>query len=114
MAITVTDIRTQLPEFAALATAQIQLAIDKANRRLNRTQWGTKADDALVCLVGHLLALSCKQGEGPAGAVTSESVGDVSVSYAMPEAFKQSALASTSYGRCYLELLSTLMPCRCS
>lgn len=113
MAITVTDIKTQLPEFAALTTDQIQLALDKAGRRINPTQWGSKADDATVCLVGHMLALRCKQGSGPSGPVSSETVGDVSVTYEIPEAFTKSAMASTSYGRCYLELLATIMPSRC-
>jgi hypothetical protein len=113
VAITVQDIRTQLPEFAALDGEQIELALAKAGRRINTTQWGSKADDAMVCLTGHLLALSCKQGEGPVGPVTSEKVGDVSVTYLVPESFKRSALASTQYGRCYLELLATIFPYRC-
>ena len=112
MSVTIEDIKTQLPEFAALATSQIQLALDRAERRINTTQWGSKADDATICLVGHLLALTCPGGSS-AGAATSEKVGDVSASYALPEVFKRSAMARTSHGRCYLELLALVMPSRC-
>ncbi len=115
MAVTINDIKTRLPEFAGTATATLTLALAEAERRINPTQWGvSKADDATVYLTGHLLALGCKQGDSPAGAVTSERVGDVQVSYALPGAFSQSALASTAYGRRYLELLALIFPTRCA
>jgi hypothetical protein len=112
VAITVADIRTQLPEFSSLTDAQIQLALDKANRRINTTAWGVKADDGLVCLTGHLLARSATEGQGAAGPISSESVGQVSVSYAISDSFKESDLGSTSYGRCFLELRKEVFPTR--
>lgn len=114
MAVTIQDIKTRLPEFAAQPDTLLQLVLDSATSRINTTQWGSKADDALVCLTGHLLTFVCKQGDAAPGAVISEKVDDVSTTYALPEAFKNSAMASTSYGRCYLELLALIFPARCA
>ncbi len=113
MAVTLATIRARLPEFAAVPDADVQQAIDAAAVYINRTQWGeTKADEGQIYLTGHLL-LFFDQGSGlSSGPVSAESEGQLSIAYAVGEAFKDSAYGSTAYGRQYLQILGTVFSSR--
>ena len=112
MAITSTDIKDKWDEFDALSTAKITAAIAEAGRRVNTTQWGSRADDGLKYLTAHILKHE-KLGDGlPAGAMISKSVGPVSASIQAVDLFGKSTLGATSYGRYFLELQSLVFPTR--
>ncbi len=104
--LTVSDFKTDFPEFEALANGTVSRFIGKAEIRVNRTQWGVKADDGIGFLTAHLLTRR-EEGDGAAsGPVVSDRVGDIATSYAVSEDFKDRELASTAYGRQYLDLQS--------
>ena len=115
MAVSATDIRDHFGEFSGLSDTVINRWMDQAERRVNRAQWGEKADDAVLWLTAHLLAftqpLAC--GTAPAsGPVTTKKVGDLSVGFQVPERMSQTFLASTPYGQYYLTLKTGVWPTR--
>lgn len=124
MAITASDIREHFAEFENLSDAKIDRWLAQAERRINTTQWGEKADDGLLWLTAHLLKIQCdiataaSGGTGsPSGPVSSKKVGDLSVTYSAPvfTTFRKATdrfLASTTYGQYYLDLKSTVFATR--
>lgn len=107
MTVVAQDIRDTFSEFAGSSDALINRWLAQAERRINATQWGTKADDATLWLTAHLLKIECmiRSGGTPAaGAVSQQKVGDLSVSYAVPAKLGNSFLAATAYGQQYLQL----------
>lgn len=115
MAIVASDIREHFPEFSGLSDTVIVRWLAQANRRVNATQWGEKADDAVLWLTAHLLAvtgsLACGGSPG-SGAVSSHKVGDLAVTYKVPDRMSQTFLASTAYGQYYLTLKTGVWPTR--
>lgn len=115
MAIVASDIRDHFPEFAGVSDTVITRWLAQAERRVNRTQWGEKADDATLWLTAHLLAvtgsLACGGGPG-SGAVSMRKVGELTVQYAVPDRMAQTFLASTAYGQYYLTLRTGVWPTR--
>lgn len=115
MAVTFATLKTLHPEFAPVADARVTAFIEIASRRVSATQWGTKEDDGVDLLTCHLLAKAAAEemaasANAPAGPITSETVGDISVTYESPQAATSSSadgssdFASTSYGRAYMTL----------
>jgi hypothetical protein len=78
---------------AAIADAQLQVAA---------SVWGDLYDLGVVYLAAHLLLIGHPEIEGP-GPVQSETVGSVSVSYAV-QAAARGQLGSTMAGREHLRL----------
>lgn len=112
MALSVSDFKTDFPEFQSVDNGVVTRFINKAELRVNRTEWGNKADDGVGYLAAHLLK-RMQQGDGAAaGPVSSERVGDINVSYGVSEDFKDRELASTVYGRQYLDLCSEVFAAR--
>ncbi len=104
--LSVSDFKTDFPEFEAADNTVVTRFIGKAEIRVNRTQWGVKADDGIGFLTAHLLTRR-EEGDGAAsGPITSDRVGDIATSYAVSDEFKDRELASTAYGRQYLDLQS--------
>lgn len=115
MAVTATDIRDHFTEFDGLSDTVITRWLAQAERRVNRTQWGEKADDATLWLTAHLLKLQLTLACGvqPAsGPVSSQRVGDLAVTYKLPERMSQTFLASTVYGQYYQTLKTGIWPTR--
>lgn len=115
MTVTANDIRTAFAEFSELSDTVINLWKAQAERRVNPTQWGDRADDATLWLTAHLLKITQTLGcglEPASGAVSSKKVGDLAVAYAVPDRMSQSFLASTTYGQYYLSLRSGIWPTR--
>jgi len=115
MAVTAQDVRDTFSAFASCSDQLIERFLAQAERRVNRTQWGEKADDATLWLTAHLLEIECQLrsgGDVAAGPVSMEKVGDLTVSYKIPEAASNSFMASTAYGRYYLELKTGIWPTR--
>ena len=110
--ITPSDIRARFPEFAQTDQARIQVFIDDAYIQMGNTlsEQCSKRSLLTAYLTAHLLkrALQTASGGGTApGPLASRSVGDVSVSFGLPETKNQTDAyyLSTSYGQEYLRLL---------
>lgn len=108
MAIEVTpgDIATRFPEFSAVPSATIQQWIDEALCNVNECQWDKRGTFAVELLTAHYLTTfsSPDCAEPAAGPVSSEREGQIAVTYAVADRFKDDALGSTKYGRQFLTL----------
>ena len=102
--------------FDSVEDEEIQLTIDEACRYVSEENWGERFDDGVFYMTAHILTelalLESAAGDGgaaasgnavPAGPVSSESILQWRVSYAVSEggAFDD-ALATTTWGRQYL------------
>lgn len=115
MTVTASDITDHFPQFEGLSETVITQWLTQAERRVNPIQWGEKADDAVLWLTAHLLALTQTLGAcvSPAsGPIVSKKVGDLSVSYKVPDKMSQTFLASTAYGQYYLTLRAAVFGSR--
>lgn len=103
MSVSVDDIRNKLPVFSDRNYNHLFWALERAQSRVSRAQWGKRADEAIILLTGHFLAIDLQP---PAtGAVTARTVDDVTESYAAGN----DNYASTVYGREYKQLLHTIL-----
>lgn len=115
MAVSANDIRDHFAEFDCLSDTVINQWKAQAERRINLSCWGNKADDAILWLTGHLLKISQTLAAGldaAPGPVTTRKVGDLSVSYSIPKEMGATFLASTVYGQYYLTLKRGVFGCR--
>jgi hypothetical protein len=113
VAVTAKDIKDCFGEFAGTSDQLVDKFRLQAERRVNLTQWGEKADDAILWLTAHLLKLE-KQIRGgnfaAAGPVSMRKTGDLTTSYKVPEKLGNSFLASTTYGQYFLDLKTGIWP----
>lgn len=115
MAVTAQDIKDTFSSFSGASDQLIDKFLVQAQRRVNRTQWGEKADDATLWLTAHLLELESQirtGGDAAAGPVAMRKVGDLTVSYKIPDGAGSSFMACTVYGRYYLDLKTGIWPTR--
>lgn len=90
-------------EFAAVADATLDIYIARATARVSADWSDTIRDTAILYLAAHLYALDA-QGTGAAsGAVSSESAGSVSRSYAVSAT--STGYGATHWGRVFEQLL---------
>jgi hypothetical protein len=114
VAVTAADVKERFPEFSSVPDSRISDFIAEAGRLVSIPQWGqTRADDGILYLTAHLLAFDASGGGLAGGAVQSRTVGDVSESYAVGDAFSGSVLGATAYGRHFLELQRRVFVTRC-
>lgn len=99
------DITKIAPEFTVASVGQpaFDLAIADSALMINAIRWGTRADMAQRYLAAHLIALAFPDLSPPL--VTREMAGGVSRDYAIAMPTDQRALATTRFGRVYLDLL---------
>lgn len=92
------------PEFDSFDARDLQYWLAATRSEIGLDAYGETASDAHAMLAAHRLKRAHRStGEaGSQGMVASESVGDVSVSYATPTA--DSELHTTVYGQRYLAL----------
>lgn len=115
MSVTAKDIKDSFAEFAGLSDQLVERFLAQAQRRVSTTQWGDKADDGVLWLTGHLLKVESQIRSGSsaaAGPISQKSVGDLSVSYAVPSDIRNNFLASTTYGQQFIELKRLIFPSR--
>lgn len=108
MAVEKEDIVAMAPELASLSDAAFALAIADATAELPSAKWGDLHDRAVRLLAAHILSLSPSSSRG---AVTGETVGSVSRTYAQPRTSSTkvgSSLDSTPYGAELRRLRRTL------
>jgi hypothetical protein len=100
--ITAAQIKARFPALAGMDSGFLDLCIAEAVLEMNASAWGSLYDLGLLNLSAHkaITTSSESDGIGSAGAVTSKTVGSVSVSFAASGAAASSpCLASTSYGQ---------------
>jgi hypothetical protein len=107
---TATDIKTRFPgAFDTLADNFIEAIIAEAALEISETVWGRFYQKGLIFLTAHFLYClpgSAPGGGGATGSISSQSVGDVSVSFATaaPISLPMQSLSSSSYGQEFLRL----------
>lgn len=109
MAATRADLIARATEFTATAVATVDLALADALSQINTTNWGTsKAFLGQIYLAAHLLKVWELQSAAAAGPVSQRKDGDLSESYAVARAPSAEDYSSTTWGRLYLNIRSTV------
>lgn len=91
------------------ASAQVLALISLAESATSSCGWGTNRTSAVALLALHYLAIGERGAGGAAGAITSESEGDLSRSYASPQSnLNDYDFGSTIWG---MELLRLRRSC---
>ena len=107
------DFTTRYPEFASVAPARIEGALQDAANQMRRKVWNKLYEQGLHALAAHLLyAAGALNPSGnssgkPLQTITSRSVAGVSVGYSAPDAgfgTSHAGYGSSSYGQEYLRL----------
>ena len=115
MTVTAQDVKDTFSEFSGTSDATINIFLAQAERRVNADQWSDKADDATLWLTAHLLKIEAQLrsgGDAASGPVKSKRVGDLAISYEVPEQLSRSFMGSTAYGQYYLDLTTSVWPTR--
>lgn len=106
------DLLTRVPATAAVPSALQQIALDDAEEMISDELFGSRTLRAHCMLAAHYLAVMPGSGmtTGEGGLVTAKSAGEISASYAVsiPTGWDP-LLATTVYGRMFLQILSTLV-----
>jgi len=110
MTVTPADIKARFPEFDTVSDGRIAIFIADATIEVDADEWGVYADKGITYLTAHFLTLatgSAGGGAGSVGPVQSQSVGDVSVTFASVAGGNADggAYGSTVYGQEYQRLL---------
>ena len=102
---TLATFRRIAPELAIVTDDDAQGFLDDAAAQLSKSTWGSLYDQAHARLAAHLTSLSRPDLAGAAGPVTSESVGDLSRSYAAPASTQvPAAYAGSRHGIAFFQL----------
>lgn len=107
MAITKDDVLLIAPELSAVPDGTWTQLIADAYLQLSPTFWDLRLDLAAKYLVAHLATLT-QRGGSPL--VSSQTVGPVSVTYAVGSSLGASSLESTPYGQEYRRLRMAVAP----
>lgn len=99
------DVKALAEELTTVLDAKVNLYIELAKLQVLESFWGAKYKMGVVTLAAHLLTLMNRAG-GSAGSVSSEAVGELSISYSAPTS--DSELGTTTYGSMYIALRKTL------
>ena len=112
MAVTKADVVLIAPELSAVADGVFTAYLADAELELDLAAYGERADLAKKLHVAHHMTRSGYGTGGGRGDVTSESVGQVSRSYAAPTSSSStpSPLSSTRYGQRLIALNRSLSP----
>ena len=106
--ITKDDVLLIAPELSGVSDATWTALIDDAYLQLNADVWGARLSLAAKYLVAHLATLSSRRGSP---LVSSQTVGPVSVSYAVGTPTDGSSeYDSTPYGREFRRLMRAVAP----
>ncbi len=118
MSVSIATFRTRFPELTEelFPDDRVTLALDDALLQMNVYVWGTKADLGQAYLAAHLLCIEGDAfggvGGGALGALTQESVGDVSRSFSVPGVSITDSdrdLTWTKYGVVFSRMKKTLV-----
>jgi len=110
---TSTSMKLKFPEFADVADATIEFAIEEAAMAFPEpNDWTSGGDFAIMYYAAHIIAAGQAAANsfsgGSGGEIASETIGRISISYKTSAASNAEAtfdnLASSSYGRRYIEM----------
>jgi hypothetical protein len=102
---TAAEVKAYAEKFSGLTDVKVGLFIESASLWVNETKWGRKHKMGMILMACHLLEVDQRSGAG--GAIASESVGELSVSYNLGSK-ADSELDDTSFGRQFKSLRKTL------
>lgn len=107
MSLTPSNIKARFPEFNTIDDATIQTLLDETSIFIT-SKYGKYEDICTYYYVAHTITINRNEATGnyqPSQLTASESVGNVSTSYANPtlENTDDAFYSSTSYGQKYLE-----------
>lgn len=107
------DLTARIPETSTVDSALRGYALEDAATMLDDGAYGEKLLRAHVLLAAHYLAKSGalssgSGGGGGAGPISSWSVGETSVTYAVAAAAVDPTLGSTKYGQLFIELVNSV------
>lgn len=102
---TATEVKTYAEKFSDLSDSKVSLFIENASLWVNESKWRTKYKFAVILMSCHLLEIDSRNGSG--GAIASEGVGELNVSYNLGSK-ADSELDDTSFGRQFKSLRRTL------
>ena len=102
--VTAAQVKAFAAEFATVSDAKVDLYISYAGLFLAENKWKNRYTFGVILMACHLLSLSGRTGA--AGALSSERVGDLSVSYSSSAGDDE--LRTTSYGEQYISLRKTI------
>lgn len=102
----VISFKTQFPEFESVDDTTVQIALEECAQYIDAS-WGDQQIPATMFLAAHFLSVSSQGAEAGGQLITSERIGQISVSYAAAAATGQggSMLTNTVYGRQFYYLL---------
>lgn len=106
------DLLARVPAASAVASGTRAVALSDAEAMIDDVQFGDRTVRAQCMLAAHYLALLPGSGmtTGESGVATSKSAGEISASYAVNAAAAGDPfLATTVYGRMYLEILNSIV-----
>jgi hypothetical protein len=112
MAATRADLIARASEFTSTSADTVNLALADALSQINTTNWGTKAFLGQIYLACHFLKVWELQSAAPAGPVSQRKDGDLSESYAVARPASAEDYSSTSWGRLYVNVRSTVFSVR--
>lgn len=104
MALTKADVIKVAPEFASVDDPTFSTFLEYTELLINRELLGRRADLCAAFLCAHLLSIAPPVGVAAKGPqVSSQSVGGVSVSYALPQ-YSAGELARSQHGLTFRQL----------
>lgn len=110
---TVAELKDRFPEFAAVADGVVQFALDEALTRVDTSWIESNYQIAILLYAAHVLALGghdAVETEEDAG-LSQITIGPLTLRYAKSSSSSSNdPIASTSYGRRFLELLRRNSP----
>lgn len=104
MAVTAADVQAFAPQFAAVSSGVINTWLSMAAGAINADVFGAETDNATLLWVAHQLTKTTGGAAGHVGAITSRSVGEVSVGASAGHT-DTAAMRTTAYGAAFLQLL---------
>jgi hypothetical protein len=107
VAITSANVLLIAPELSSLSSNQWTAILAQVYLQMDADVWDDWLDLGATYLAAHLATVGPMR-QGTAGAIQSESAGNVSRAYAVSVASDGAALRSTSYGSEYARLMSML------
>lgn len=105
--------KIRFPAFAAVADATVQALLTEAARNVDESWFEKDYQPAIMYLAAHYLKLEGVLGDdvNVTGPITSERLGDASVTYANAQTgVMMTQYGTTLYGRRYYELLRVNQP----
>lgn len=103
---TTEDVKEFAEEFVDTSDTKIELMMEYADNFVKPEKWDRKFKMAKILMTCHLIKLNDASKAGASGIVTSESLGDQSVSIAAPDSNQM--LNLSVYGQQFIALRKTL------